>query len=91
MNDQEILEQNEKTIEKIKAIIEKIRPFILQDGGDLEYVGLLGYVSKVSDSVIEVSFYYAKEKGQNAFVTTHEFLRPELYFVGTPNQDLLPC
>jgi len=39
MNDQEILEQNEKTIEKIKAIIEKIRPFILQDGGDLEYVG----------------------------------------------------
>lgn len=58
---------------------------------DLEYVGLLGYVSKVSDSVVEVSFYYAKEKGQNAFVTTHEFLRPELYFVGTPNQDLLPC
>ncbi len=58
---------------------------------DLEYVGLLGYVSKVSDSVIEVSFYYAKEKGQNAFVMTKEFLRPELYFVGTPNQDLLPC
>lgn len=58
---------------------------------DPEHVGLLGYVSKVTDNVIEVAFYYAKEKGENAFVLNVEFLRPELYFVGRPNPDLLPC
>lgn len=58
---------------------------------DLEYVGLLGYVSKISDSVIEVSFYHAQTKGQNAFVCTKEFLRAELFYVGQVNPDLLPC
>lgn len=58
---------------------------------DLEHVGLLGYVKSVSDKVVTVSFYYAKEKGENAYVLDVEFLRAELYFVGRPNPELLPC
>lgn len=58
---------------------------------DLEYVGLLGYVSKISGNVITVSFYHVETKGENAYVTERDFLRPELYFVGQPNPELLPC
>lgn len=67
---------------------------VQETSDDIEYVGLIGYVSKVLESttpVIEVSFYYAKEKGENAYVMRKEFLRPQLYLVGQPNPELLPC
>lgn len=57
---------------------------------DIEHVGLVGYVSKVTASVISVDFYHAQEKGQNAYVTTFDFLPTQLFFVGTPNPELLP-
>lgn len=34
-------------IEKVKAEVENIRPFIQQDGGDIEFIGLAGKVVKV--------------------------------------------
>lgn len=30
--------EKEKTIEKIKELIEKMRPFLINDGGDIEFV-----------------------------------------------------
>lgn len=57
---------------------------------DIEHVGLVGYVSKVTASVISVDFYHAQEKGTHAFVTTVDFLPSQLFFVGTPNPELLP-
>ena len=32
------MKKDEETINKIKAVIEKIRPFIINDGGNLEFV-----------------------------------------------------
>jgi len=58
---------------------------------DLEYVGLLGYVSEVTTSVIKVAFYHAEKKGENAYVVYREFLSTELYFCGRPNPELLPA
>lgn len=58
---------------------------------DLEYVGLLGYVSEVTTSVIKVAFYHAEKKGENAYVVYREFLPAELYFCGRPNPELLPA
>lgn len=57
---------------------------------DLEYVGLLGYVSEVSGSTAKVAFYHAEMKGENAYVVYQDFLVSELYFVGRPNPELLP-
>lgn len=38
----------EKTIEeRVKAVIDEIRPYIQADGGDIEFVGLEGKVVKV--------------------------------------------
>ena len=34
-------------VEKVKAEIERIRPFIQQDGGDIEYIGMMGKIVKV--------------------------------------------
>lgn len=61
---------------------------------DLEYVGLLGYVTNVIESsnpTVTVSFYHAQEKGENAYVTTRDFLGSELYLCGQPNPELLPA
>ena len=55
---------------------------------DIEYIGLLGYVSKITTTTVTVSFYTAQEKGENAYVTSQEFLISQVHFVGVPK--LLP-
>lgn len=57
---------------------------------DLEYVGLLGYVSEVTDTTVKVVFYHAEHKGENAYCQDRDFLLSEVYFVGRPNPELLP-
>ena len=57
---------------------------------DLEHVGLIGYVTSVSETTVNVAFYYAQEKGENAYVIDADFLLSEVYFVGRPNPELLP-
>ncbi len=42
----------EKKIEEIKAVIEKIRPYIQRDGGDLEFVDF-------EDGIVKVQFHGA--------------------------------
>lgn len=39
--------KNEDTLEKIKRVIEKIRPFLISDGGNLEFV-------KYEDNIVYV-------------------------------------
>lgn len=39
--------KNEDTLEKIKSVIEKIRPFLISDGGNLEFV-------KYEDNIVYV-------------------------------------
>ncbi len=57
---------------------------------DVEYIGLVGYVKEVTETTVTVSFYYAKAKGENAYVQDQTFLISQVYFVGKPNPELLP-
>ena len=43
----ESAEQTQSKEEKVKAVIEEIRPYIQADGGDVEYVGMEGNVVNV--------------------------------------------
>ena len=57
---------------------------------DLEFVGLLGYVSAVTETTVNVAFYHNEVKGENAYCIEQDFLKSEVFFVGRPNPDLLP-